>query len=166
MKKLFSIMLIVALVFCFACGAAAETATSLATHARVASRGDGINNVVAIADASSAKTAEVDGHGSQIVKEFTKEIAIVHGSGVAVDEACRVYSIILNGDPDSSNGDYINVYNDDVEAVALAQVLEVSIATADDTNQIILPGGVAFSDGVYIEAIDGDVHTMVIYSEY
>lgn len=168
MKKLFTIVLLsVFLLGISVIPAKAETSSSTATTARSAEftgGNKGIESVHSIADASTGNTAEIDGHGSVIVKEFTKLASTLGPDNLAYSGACKVYSIIVYGFADSSAKDYVLVY-DALSATGTAK-FDVSIAASGSTYQLLFPGGVEFSTGVYLNTIDDDLQAQVIYSTY
>ncbi len=176
MKKIFSLMVAIIVVALLVAG----NADAAATKARNASFDKGILSVNGIGDLSTGNTVEIDengnmavelfgganqmeidANGSVQVKNFTKSVVTETGDGTDLcDGAAIVYSITIYGDPNSSAGDAIMVSDGE------NFVFDISIGTAKDTNQILFPGGIAFVYDVVIDAIDDNVYTTIVYSDY
>ena len=164
MRKLFLVIAALALLG----GVAFADATATSTvNGRVATQEKGINQVVAVGDASNGYTQNVDSRGVASVGEYPKTIEASTGptldAGVAlVSSATRVSTVTCSGFGTAA-GDYVLIY--DAASATGTPKLECTVGTAKDTNSIVIPGGATFSTGVFADSNSGLVHVAVTHDE-
>ena len=161
MKKILIVCLLLLVSVIFATGAYAADNVRSANFAGV--------DAVVVSDASSGACAEIDSDGSVQVQNFGSDLIAVSYEGLTSGSAtpgellytgaCRVHSITVTG---VSAGDYVEVY----DALSRTGVpkFDPKVGTANDTTTIALPGGVAFSTGIYVYPIDVEVQTAITYN--
>lgn len=158
-KLLIALLLVVGMVSV----AFADATVTTATKARLATQDKDVQGAYAIGDISSGYTQEVDSRGSASVLEYPKSVATVSGvDGAAVGSACRVVAINVAA-PLASAGDYVNIY--DAASATGTPKLEISLGTAKDSKSIVIPGGITFSTGVYVEQSADNALVSVIYDQ-
>lgn len=121
----------------------------------------GISNVAAIADGSTGYTARVDSKGALETKEKPCSVATVAGQdAVALTGAYRVYSITAAGTAVAA-GDKIDIY--DALSATGTPKLEISVGTAKNTNQVVIPQGMQFTTGVFVDQSANNMLVSICY---
>lgn len=125
----------------------ADATWTTTKNGRAVTGQQGISNVVAVADGSTGYTQRVDSTGAASVIE--KPCTVVVGSGLdslLVTGAARVYAINVAGTAIAA-GDTALIY-DALTATGTPR-FEISVGTAKNTNEVIIPQGAKFATGIY-----------------
>lgn len=121
------------------------------------------NAAVELFDGSNQ--VDIDADGALEVELKVNSALTVRADGLAYDiganGATNIHSLILYGDASSTAGDYALVY--DAATATGSPVFDISIDTAKGTEQLIIPGGVAFATDIYVDVIDSNVALTIIY---
>lgn len=147
-------------------GVAFADATFTTTiNGRNMSTDKGVNQGVAVVDASSGYTQNVDSRGAALVKQVSSVISASTGAtlnaGYALySGASRISSVTCSGFGTSA-GDYVLIY-DDASATG-TPVIECTVGTAKDTNSIVIPGGADLTTGIFADSNSNAVHVSVSY---
>jgi len=109
-----------------------------------------------------ANQVDIDANGTLEVGEVKKSTAREMGDGTDLcgTEACVIHSIIVQG---TTAGDSVSFY--DAATAAGTAIFDITVGTALGTEQILLPGGVAFTTDVSIDATDDGVWTTILYTD-
>lgn len=109
------------------------------------------NGNLAVEITNNTNTAVVDADGSLQVKEYFKQYVYETASGVAIDfldlgyDDAIISTIIFRG---LTAGDQLVIY--DTNSATGTPEIDVSIASANETLVINIPGGIKFTEDVYI----------------
>lgn len=162
MKKLFLILI---LLIAFN-GQAFADATTTSTLTPKSGKIDFMSGgAVAVTDQSTGYTQRVDSNGSAKVMEKSKAISAVTGATLLAGSnvyagACRVNTVTMSG-ASSAAGDYLLVY-DALTATGTPKI-EISLGTAKDTKEVVIPGGADFSTGIFVVSNSAGPHASITY---
>jgi len=163
MKKLLTFCLLVALMMIPASvWADAEFTSTLTGKACTADYCSG--GTVGVSDIGNGYSQRVDDTGAAYVKEKAKAIANTlsgaMGVGVSLVAApARVSNIIVSGAATTAL-DFVLIY-DALTATGTAK-FDISLGTAGETVNIVIPGGASFATGVYAIAGTGSTAAPVV----
>ena len=164
MKKLFIACLMAMVLPVLAQADSSYTSTR---NARNTSTAQGVNQSVAVADASTGYTQRVDSVGAAQVA--IKPQTLVSSTGTTLNNgtqlvsgAARVSSLTVSG-IGTSAGDYVLIY-DNTSATG-TPALEIVLGTAKETVTVQVPGGMQFSTGVYADANSTNVFIAAAYNQ-
>jgi hypothetical protein len=153
MRKVFILSLL--LVFAFSLNAFA------ATKARTLNIATNVQSAMAIGDASSGDTAEVDSDGSLQTQEEVKAITTATADGSLVGSACTVFGVVYDG---SDVGDSVLIY--DADTATGTPKLRLLNGVARSSQNVMIPGGVAFATNVYVDmTTTGGQQVSLIYED-
>jgi hypothetical protein len=162
MRKYF--LLLAALVM--SCGLAFADATETSTiNGRNMTNDKGVSQGVAIVDAGSGYTQNVDSRGAASVTLYPSTITSSTGGtlntgALLYTGAARVKSVTCSGFGTAA-GDYVLIY-DALTATGTAK-LECTNGTAKGTTVIALPNGASFATGIFADSNSDNVHVAVTY---
>ena len=143
----------------------ADASFTSTVNGRSMTNDKGVNQGIAVVDASTGYTQNVDSVGAALVDQKPATISASTGAelntGVALySGAARVKSVTVSGFGTSA-GDYVLIY--DALSATGTPKLEATVGTAKDTNNIVIPGGADFSTGIFADSNANTVHVAVTY---
>lgn len=126
-----------------------EAIQTSARNARTGSISNGINQVVGIGELRGGDTWEIQNTGAGLTREYPLTIATVQGTDAdATGAAARVHFVNVAGSTMAA-GEYVNIY--DAASATGTPKLEISIGTAKESRSVVIPGGLTFSTGVFVD---------------
>jgi len=157
MKKnsIFKVLLVMLLAVFFVAPTVvfADATITAARNVRTAGSDQGFTSTSAVAGARTGKVWEIDNRGAGSVFQYPQTIGNANGIDTLIRTgAARVTSITIGGDG-SAAGDKVDFY-DALTATGDVKI-EVSIAVAQETVHVSIPGGLQFSTGIFADLSDG-----------
>ncbi len=146
-KKLIGLLVILAIpILCFA---AADTSRNV---------GGNVETIVGIGDMSSGYMLEINSNtGAALTTDRAQAVSGAYGSRLVYTGACRIISILVEGE---SAGDYAAIY--DAISATGTPVFDPRIAS-NTSSTSFNAGGAPFATGIYVQTLDTEVFTSVVY---